>query len=146
VTAVTHVIIILLFSCLQYNLSEVHDSTVYCLAYLLPILYAEMNHILKMKIVQIENKYSASSFRLCIFKTTVTIPPQSDLGRAHHSHTTTQQNPYWLHWDALNSPQNCPSLGRLPPLSNTPIIWPTPLTIPYIRAFFNAQWCTKLQW
>jgi len=25
---------------------------------------------------------------------------QSNLGRAHHSCTTTQQSPHWLQWDA----------------------------------------------
>jgi len=32
--------------------------------------------------------------------TYITSPPQSNVGRAHRSCTTTQQSPHWLQWDA----------------------------------------------
>ena len=50
--------------------------------------------------------------------------------RARHSCTTIQHSPHWLQWDAPNSPQNCafPFDDHHP--CNTPIIRPTPLTIP----------------
>jgi len=30
------------------------------------------------------------------------------LDRCTHFHTTTQESPHWLQWDAANSPPNCP--------------------------------------
>ena len=52
------------------------------------------------------------------------------LDRCTHFHTTTQQSPHWLQWDAAKSLPNCPSLQRPLPKSNTPIPSPTPLTTP----------------
>jgi len=54
---------------------------------------------------------------------------QSNLGRAYRSCTTTQQSPHWLQWDAPSSPSKLHlPLRRSPPLSNTSIPRPTPLT------------------
>ena len=53
-----------------------------------------------------------------------TSPAQSNLGRA------ASQSPHWLQSDAPNSPQNCPFLSMITTPSNTPIPWPTPLSIP----------------
>ena len=53
------------------------------------------------------------------------------LDRSTHFHTTTQESPHWLQWDAANSPPKLPlPLRRSPPKSNTPLPSPTRLTIP----------------
>jgi len=53
------------------------------------------------------------------------------LDRCTHFHTTTQQSPLWLQWDAANSPPKLPlRLRRSPLKSNTPIPSQTPLTTP----------------
>jgi len=71
----------------------------------------------------------------------LTSPPESNLGRAHHSRTTMQQSPHWLQWDAPNSPPQLPlPLRWSPPLSNTPIPRPTPLTIP-MASGSNQPFC-----
>ena len=57
-----------------------------------------------------------------------TRPPQSNLGRACCFHTTMQQSPHWLQWDAPHLPQNCPFPFNNNYTSNTPIPQPTPLT------------------
>ena len=56
---------------------------------------------------------------------------KQQLDRYTHFHTTTQQIPHWLQWDAANSPPKLPlPLRRSPPKFNTPIPSPTPLTTP----------------
>jgi len=57
--------------------------------------------------------------------------PKWQLDQFTHFHTTMQQNPHWLQWDApnLQSKLPLPLQWSLPP-SNMPIPWSTPLTIP----------------
>jgi len=60
---------------------------------------------------------------------------QSNLGRAasppSRQRITTIQSPHWLEWDGPHLPSKLPfPLRRSPPLSNTPISRPTPLTTP----------------
>jgi len=46
-----------------------------------------------------------------------------------HFHTTTQQGPHWLQWDAANSPPKLPlPFRRSPPKPNTPVPSLTSLT------------------
>jgi len=69
----------------------------------------------------------------------VTSPPQSNLGRVHHSCTTVQHCPLWLQWDASNSPPKLPfgiSPWRSPPhlipkldrLHSPPQSYPDPIS------------------
>ena len=55
----------------------------------------------------------------------ITSPPQSNLGRAHHSRTTTQHSPTGYNGTHQIHPKTAPSPQRS---SNTPIFRPTPLT------------------
>ena len=78
-----------------------------------------------------QTKEWSPSISLCATRLK-TSPPQSNLGRARRSRTTTQQSPHWLQWDAPNSTQNYPFLfdDRHPHLIHRPVPRPTPLTTP----------------